>query len=218
MNDFYEYPPNDYRNYLMHWGKGEQAKDHKYISRSIGKAGKWIYTYAKNSISNARNKLSNAWDRSSLSSTGKKRRENANKVWQNMRIEDDRRVQKAIDDISENFRRDNQNGVDNAITKRNTAWKSQDATNKKHNKKSKKYLDWYSDKYYEGVEANKRNRYSEDKKTASDQRKKKNKKKKVQDSWNRVMRSANKFKKKKASKEYITESLYNSMKNRYPNK
>lgn len=46
------YPENDYRNYLMHWGKGGESKNHKYISRKMGKAGKWIYTYA--------NKLSGA--------------------------------------------------------------------------------------------------------------------------------------------------------------
>ena len=46
------YPENDYRGYLMHWGKGKEAKSHKYISRKMGKAGKWIYTYA-NKISGA---------------------------------------------------------------------------------------------------------------------------------------------------------------------
>ena len=40
------YPENDYRGYLMHWGKGNEAKSHKYISRRKGKNGKWIYKYA----------------------------------------------------------------------------------------------------------------------------------------------------------------------------
>lgn len=48
MNNYNMFPENDYRNYLMHWGKGKQAKEHKYISREKGKNGKWIYTYASN--------------------------------------------------------------------------------------------------------------------------------------------------------------------------
>lgn len=40
------YPENDWRNYLMHWGKGREAKNHKYISRKKGQNGRWIYTYA----------------------------------------------------------------------------------------------------------------------------------------------------------------------------
>ena len=43
------YPENDYRNYLMHWGKGGESKNHKYVSRKMGKNGKWIYAYAKDS-------------------------------------------------------------------------------------------------------------------------------------------------------------------------
>lgn len=46
MSEYYGYPENDWRNYLMHWGKGGEAKHHKYISRHKGKSGKWIYTYA----------------------------------------------------------------------------------------------------------------------------------------------------------------------------
>ena len=41
------YPENDYRNYLMHWGKGKESKNHKYISRRMGKNGKWVYVYDK---------------------------------------------------------------------------------------------------------------------------------------------------------------------------
>lgn len=41
------YPENDWRNYLMHWGKGGEAKNHKYISRYKGKSGKWVYVYDK---------------------------------------------------------------------------------------------------------------------------------------------------------------------------
>lgn len=42
------YPENDYRNYLMHWGKGKESKNHKYTSRKMGKNGKWVYTYITN--------------------------------------------------------------------------------------------------------------------------------------------------------------------------
>ena len=43
------YPENDYRNYLMHWGKGKESKNHKYVSRKMGKHGKWVYKYATSS-------------------------------------------------------------------------------------------------------------------------------------------------------------------------
>ena len=39
------YPENDYRTYLEH-----SSKAHKYISKKMGKAGKWIYTYAKKAV------------------------------------------------------------------------------------------------------------------------------------------------------------------------
>jgi hypothetical protein len=48
VNTMNTYPENDYRNYLMHWGKGNQSKNHKYASRKMGKNGKWIYTYIAN--------------------------------------------------------------------------------------------------------------------------------------------------------------------------
>ena len=40
------WPENDYRSYLMHWGKGKEAKNHKYTSRHRGKNGEWVYTYS----------------------------------------------------------------------------------------------------------------------------------------------------------------------------
>ena len=40
------YPENDYRTFLQHSIKGSERKNHKYISRKIGKSGKWIYTYS----------------------------------------------------------------------------------------------------------------------------------------------------------------------------
>lgn len=57
MNNLYSYPDNDYRNYLKHWGKGKEAKDHKYISRKRGKDGNWVYTYASKLTSKAKNAL-----------------------------------------------------------------------------------------------------------------------------------------------------------------
>lgn len=30
---------------LIHWAKGKQAKQHKYVDRKMGKNGKWIYYY-----------------------------------------------------------------------------------------------------------------------------------------------------------------------------
>lgn len=41
------YPENDYRNYLMHWGKGTSSGNHKYISKHKSKSGKWVYVYEK---------------------------------------------------------------------------------------------------------------------------------------------------------------------------
>lgn len=32
-------------NYLMHWAKGSEAKNHKWIKRVMGKNGKWQYFY-----------------------------------------------------------------------------------------------------------------------------------------------------------------------------
>lgn len=48
------YPENDYRTYLEH-----SSKAHKYISKKMGKAGKWIYTY----VDTTRQKASNATSR-----------------------------------------------------------------------------------------------------------------------------------------------------------
>lgn len=36
-----DYPYNDYRNYLMHYAKGEKAKDHKYLY--IDENGNYVY-------------------------------------------------------------------------------------------------------------------------------------------------------------------------------
>ena len=57
MNNLYSYPDNDYRNYLKHWGKGKEAKNHKYISRKRGKDGNWVYTYASKLTSKAKNAM-----------------------------------------------------------------------------------------------------------------------------------------------------------------
>ncbi len=39
------YPENDYRNYLMHYAKGKEAKNHKYVSKHKSKSGNWVYVY-----------------------------------------------------------------------------------------------------------------------------------------------------------------------------
>lgn len=39
------FPQNDYRDYLIHWGKGKEAKNHKYISKHKSKNGNWVYEY-----------------------------------------------------------------------------------------------------------------------------------------------------------------------------
>lgn len=57
MNEFYSYPENDYRNYLMHWGKGKESKNHKYISRFMGKNKKWQYIYPEDLKNGAKNLL-----------------------------------------------------------------------------------------------------------------------------------------------------------------
>ena len=51
------YPENDYRAFLQHSAKGSERKDHKYISRKMGKAGKWIYTYATKAGSAAKRQI-----------------------------------------------------------------------------------------------------------------------------------------------------------------
>lgn len=56
------YPENDYRNYLMHWGKGGESKNHKYVSRKMGKNGKWIYTYATDAIKGAGREIKRRYD------------------------------------------------------------------------------------------------------------------------------------------------------------
>ena len=48
------YPENDYRGYLIHWSKGGESKNHKYLSRKMGSNGKWIYTYAKGAANKVR--------------------------------------------------------------------------------------------------------------------------------------------------------------------
>ena len=57
MNEFYSYPENDYRNYLMHWGKGKESKKHKYVSRYMGKNKKWYYIYPEDLKNGAKNLL-----------------------------------------------------------------------------------------------------------------------------------------------------------------
>lgn len=48
MNEYYGYQQNDYRNYLMHYGKGQKAKNHKYIDIVNGR---YIYPEDKGSRS-----------------------------------------------------------------------------------------------------------------------------------------------------------------------
>lgn len=45
-------------NYIMHGAKGSEWKTHKYVDKIL-KNGKWVYTYAKNSLGSAKNKLTN---------------------------------------------------------------------------------------------------------------------------------------------------------------
>ena len=46
MNEYYGmYPENDYRYYLMHYAKGEEADDHKYIAKKRTKNGGIRYIY-----------------------------------------------------------------------------------------------------------------------------------------------------------------------------
>lgn len=52
------YPENDYRYYLEHSLKGSERKNHKYISRKMGRSGKWVYTYADRSARNSFEKSS----------------------------------------------------------------------------------------------------------------------------------------------------------------
>ena len=49
------YPENDYRTYLEH------SASHKYISKKMGKNGKWIYTYPKESGRNSNNAEWSKW-------------------------------------------------------------------------------------------------------------------------------------------------------------
>lgn len=53
MNSYNEYPENDYRNYLMHYAKGEKAKKHKYLY--IDKNDN--YVYPEDLIPNAKRKI-----------------------------------------------------------------------------------------------------------------------------------------------------------------
>ncbi len=48
MNEYYGYQQNDYRSYLMHYGKGQKAKNHKYIDIVNGR---YIYPEDKGSRS-----------------------------------------------------------------------------------------------------------------------------------------------------------------------
>ena len=124
MNELYTYPENDYRYYLMHWGKGGESKNHKYISRKKGSGGKWIYTYAKDAVKGAGNRISNAWDRSSLSKTGKMRRQNAYDVLMNMERTDEYR------------RRQNGNKLHEVIWKPGVTKQERIDANKKYRKRS----------------------------------------------------------------------------------
>lgn len=45
-------------NYIMHGAKGSEWKTHKYVDKIL-KNGKWVYTYAKNSLGKTKNKLTN---------------------------------------------------------------------------------------------------------------------------------------------------------------
>lgn len=49
------YPENDYRTYLEH------SASHKYISKKMGRNGKWIYTYPKESGGNSNNAEWSKW-------------------------------------------------------------------------------------------------------------------------------------------------------------
>lgn len=42
------YPENDWRDYLEH-----SSRSHKYISKKMGRSGKWIYTYPKDVKANS---------------------------------------------------------------------------------------------------------------------------------------------------------------------
>lgn len=45
MSDYYSYPPNDYRNFLMHREKGSENKNHKYLEKIVdGARTRYIYT------------------------------------------------------------------------------------------------------------------------------------------------------------------------------
>ena len=43
MEYYGTYPQNDYRYYLQHYAKGEEADDHKYIKKTTTKNGKIRY-------------------------------------------------------------------------------------------------------------------------------------------------------------------------------
>lgn len=63
------FPENDYRNYLMHWGKGEKAPHHKYLY--IDKNGNYVYPEdvarnAGNAIKGAASRVSGAAKKAAL--------------------------------------------------------------------------------------------------------------------------------------------------------
>ena len=58
MNEYYGmYPENDYRYYLMHYAKGEEADDHKYIKKTTTKNGKIRYIYSEDNTADYKSPL-----------------------------------------------------------------------------------------------------------------------------------------------------------------
>ena len=134
MNEYYGYPENDWRNYLMHASGG-----HKYISKHRGKSGKWIYVYqkAKGGVLKGIRTLRD----SPLTSTGRRKRKNANEVLDRMYEVDDARAKSGINNISKSIWEENPSKSEHLFRKgldqRNKAWASNDATRKKKRLKEK---------------------------------------------------------------------------------
>ena len=47
MSEYYGYPENDWRNYLMHKAASGSSRSYKYISKHRSKLGNWVYVYPK---------------------------------------------------------------------------------------------------------------------------------------------------------------------------
>lgn len=213
MNDYYGYyPDNDYRYYLEHSSKGQKWKDHKYIDIINGR---YIYpavNAVKSAVGTVKNKISYAKSR-----VGAKLNGTVNK------IRNRKKLKAARTDIQSQIQ-ENKSRLNSYPYKGTTA---DDYRSEGRATRQNKYLDPGSAKNKSSSGSYYNNRkgmttkgwwdaYDRHAATSNAQRESRNKKKKAKEKWDKIRKKYKNFgKKKNVSKEYLSEVLYNSLKNRY---